>query len=83
MKLSKIKEIFNAYGVMLNPSEEQSRIGAERLEICNSCKIQKEMDFGFGIVKVCGGCGCVLRAKAFTNWEDGNSNPCPENKWKK
>ena len=76
MNLSKIKEIFNAYAVMVDPTLEQSSIAAQRLEICNSCPFMKEVDVTFP-VKICGQCGCVLRAKVFVP----EKTACPENKW--
>ncbi len=77
MKLSKIKEIFNAYAVMADPTTEQAEIAAKRLETCNKCPFMKERDLGFTVVKVCGECGCVLKAKVFTP----EKTACPENKW--
>ena len=78
MKLSKIKEILNAYAVMVDPTTEQADIAAQRLETCNSCHFMKEVDLGFGMVKICGQCGCVLKAKSFVP----EKTACPENKWK-
>ena len=77
MNLSKIKEIFNAYAVMVDPTLEQSTIAAQRLEICNSCPFMKDGDLGFGMVKICGHCGGVLKAKSFVP----EKTACPENKW--
>lgn len=77
MKLSKIKEIFNAYKVMVDPTTEQSIVAAHRLETCNSCPFMKEVDLGLGMVKICGQCGCVLKAKVFVP----EKTACPENKW--
>ena len=77
MNLSKIKEIFNAYAVMVDPTLEQSKIAAIRLETCNSCPFIKEVDWAVGTVNVCGQCGCVLKAKVFVPEKTG----CPENKW--
>jgi len=77
MKLSKVKEIFNAYAVMVDPTTEQSTIAAKRLETCNSCPFIKEIDWGVGMVKICGQCGCVLKAKVFVP----EKTACPENKW--
>ena len=77
MKLSKIQEIFNAYRVMVDPTLEQSTIAAQRLETCNSCPFITETGDIFGKIKICGQCGCVLRAKAFSK----DKTACPENKW--
>ncbi len=77
MKLSKIKEIFNAYAVMADPTTEQSEIAAQRLETCNNCPFMKESDMGFTVVKICGECGCLLRAKVFVT----EKTSCPKNKW--
>jgi hypothetical protein len=72
MNLSKIQEIFNAYAVMVDPTSEQSEIAAQRLETCNSCPFVMEIP-----IRICGQCGCVLRAKAFSK----DKTACPENKW--
>ena len=78
MNLSKIKEIFNAYAVMMDPTTEQSAIAAQRLETCNSCEFIKETNLGaLGVVKACGLCGCVLKGKVFVPTKDG----CPKKKW--
>jgi hypothetical protein len=77
MKISKIKEIFNAYSVMVDPTAEQSEIAAQRLETCNSCPFVTEMQALIGTIRICGQCGCVLRAKAFSK----DKTACPENKW--
>jgi hypothetical protein len=77
MNLSKIKEIFNAYAVMVDPTLEQSKIAATRLETCNGCEFMKEMDAGVTTLKICGQCGCLLKAKVFVPEKTG----CPENKW--
>lgn len=77
MNLSKIKEIFNAYAVMVDPTLEQSKIAAIRLETCNSCQFMKEMDAGVTTLKICGQCGCLLKAKVFVP----EKTACPEKKW--
>lgn len=77
MKLSKIKEIFNAYAVMVDPTLAQSAIAAHRLETCNSCEFMKEMDAGVTTLKICGQCGCLLKAKVFVP----EKTSCPEKKW--
>ena len=77
MKLSKIKEIFNAYAVMVDPTLEQSTIAAQRLDTCNGCEFMKEMDAGVTRLKICGQCGCVLKAKVFVP----EKTACPQNKW--
>lgn len=77
MKLSKIKEILNAYAVMVDPTTEQAEIAAQRLATCNSCDFIDEVDLGVGKVKVCGKCGCVLKAKVFVP----EKSACPEKFW--
>ena len=77
MNAAKIKEIFNAYRVMVDPTTEQAEIAAKRLETCSSCEFMKDVDLGFGMVKICGQCGCVLKAKSFVP----QKTACPENKW--
>ncbi|MEY4279541.1 MAG: hypothetical protein RL377_1545 [Bacteroidota bacterium] len=77
MNLSKIQEIFSAYRVMVDPTTEQSAIAAKRLETCHTCPFLKETGDIFGKIKVCGKCGCVLKAKVFVP----EKTACPENKW--
>ncbi len=77
MNLSKIQEIFSAYRVMVDPTTEQSAIAAKRLETCNTCPFITESGDIFGKIKICGQCGCVLKAKVFVP----EKTACPENKW--
>lgn len=74
MTKEKVKEIIKAYAVMINPNDIQSIIALERLAICDSCEFNKKK---LGISK-CSLCGCVIKAKVFTD-----KNSCPINKWKR
>lgn len=75
MNVRKIKEIIQAYSIMLRPNEEQNKIAIERLEICDGCDKRKVNSVG---IPYCGECGCVIRAKIFAK-----SNSCPLKKWKR
>lgn len=77
--LQKIQEIFQAYKIMADPTREESEIASKRLEICNSCEFRVEKNLAIDKIKVCGKCGCVLAAKAFSK----DKSACPEGKWEK
>ena len=70
--LSKVNEIFSAWGIMFNPNDEQAELATERIQICNSCEHKKEDPYIH-----CGLCGCALKAKVFSPVKGA----CPANKW--
>lgn len=76
MKITKekIKEILEAYSIMLNPDTQQSEIAAERLQICDKCEYNIKK---IGLAK-CSLCSCIIRGKVFST-----KNSCPANKWKR
>jgi hypothetical protein len=47
------------------------------LETCHSCPFIEESGDILGKIKICGQCGCVLKAKVFVP----EKTACPENKW--
>lgn len=69
-----VKEILSAWAISFNPTDEQAKKAAYRLNICNDCDNKLKNRFG---VFVCIECGCVLSKKAFSPLE----NPCPLKKW--
>ena len=72
--MNKIKDIALSWWRAANPTEKQTELAQERLEICNGCeKKQESIVFGY----VCGQCGCPLGKKIFSEVEQ----PCPLSKW--
>ena len=76
MKINKqkIKEILEAYSIMMNPDTMQSEIAAERLQVCDICEYNVKK---LGLAK-CSLCSCIIRGKVFSA-----RNSCPANKWKR
>jgi hypothetical protein len=72
---SKLKEIIEAYSIMMSPDDRQTQIAMERLMVCNECPANKVNSAG---IRYCGECGCVIKAKVFST-----KNSCPLNKWEK
>jgi hypothetical protein len=70
-------EIINAWITAANPTEIQAEIAKERLNVCLGCEFRKEIIHNKEWSAVCGGCGCPIQKKIFTN-EYGT---CPTNKW--
>lgn len=70
--IEKAKEIFSAWGVMFNPSDAQSALAKERIQVCNACEDKREMPFIH-----CGVCKCPLKSKVFSSVKGG----CPSGKW--
>ena len=71
-KMNKIEEIFRAWGIAFNPSDEQAQIGSDRIEICNTCEHKRTSP-----IIHCGLCGCALRGKIYTPVDGA----CPAGKW--
>lgn len=69
-----VKEILTAWAISVNPNEAQSKLAAQRLQVCDSCDLKVKSNLG---VYICGECGCILSKKAFSQGE----NPCPLLKW--
>lgn len=72
MNLSKIKEIFIAWGISINPNDKQFAHAAKRLSICNECEFRQEHP-----VIHCTVCGCFLKKKIYSQEEGA----CPKGKW--
>lgn len=72
--MANVKQILEAWAISYNPSDEQAKTAAKRLEVCDGCENKLKNRFG---VFVCIECGCVLSKKAFSPLE----NPCPLRKW--
>ena len=70
--IKKVTEIFNAWKVSMNPSEEQEQIAQERLAVCETCEFKKDEP-----VLHCGACGCPLGKKVFSQVP----RSCPKGKW--
>jgi len=76
MKFNPI-EIINAWITAANPNEVETKLAKERLDICMGCDIRKEIIKRKEWSAICGGCGCPIQKKIFTD-EYGS---CPEKKW--
>ena len=72
--IKKVTEIFNAWQISMNPTEDQQTIAEERLSICLSCEFKREEPF-----LLCSACGCPLKKKVYSQI----SNSCPKDKWNK
>ena len=70
--LSKLKEIFTAWGISFDPSDTQSLHAARRLSICNKCEFKSDSP-----IRHCTVCGCPLKSKVYSQSEGA----CPKGKW--
>ena len=70
--MSKISEIFQAWGIMFNPDSSQANLANKRIEVCHSCENKKDDPFIH-----CGKCMCPLKAKIYSPIKGA----CPEGKW--
>lgn len=59
-------------------TDEQKKLAAERLEICNQCPSKKEIIKSQNWSIVCGECGCPINKKIFSK----KIKECPLDKWK-
>ena len=73
-RISKVTEIFNAWKVSMNPTEDQRSIAESRLKICMKCEFKKDQP-----VLHCSACGCPLNKKIYSKV----SRSCPKDKWDK
>lgn len=71
------KEIFDAWKVAFNPTDEQEKLAQERLNICLGCELRKEVLKGVKWSAYCNDCGCPLNKKVFSK----TFNPCTQKKW--
>ena len=70
-------EIVNAWITAANPTELEAELAKERLDICMGCDFRKEIIHNKQWSAICGGCGCPIQKKIFTDQFDS----CPEKKW--
>lgn len=70
--MNKIEEIFKAWGIMFNPTDAQSELAAERMQICDDCDSKRTTP-----IIHCGECGCALKAKVYSPV----IGACPRGKW--
>lgn len=73
--IRKIREIIQAYAIMMNPTEEQKMLANIRLRTCMGCEFWTTSEFN---IEYCKKCGCATKAKIFT---PKNLGGCPLNKW--
>lgn len=72
--IKKVTEIFNAWKISLNPSEEQALIAEARLHTCMNCEFQRDEP-----ILHCGACGCPLMKKIYSQVP----RSCPKGKWQR
>jgi hypothetical protein len=70
--MNKIQEIFTAWAIAFDPTQAQSELASERIQICNECEFKNTIP-----IIHCGECGCALKAKIFSPVKGA----CPKNKW--
>ncbi len=71
------KEIFVAWKTLARPTEFQSKVAKDRLDVCIKCEFRKDIFEGKEWSSICGKCGCPLKAKIFSQ----EINPCPMGYW--
>jgi len=77
--------ILKAWGIAMNPDEDQNRVASARLEKCSECPHKKVNALS---VHYCSLCGCPIKGKIFTpdrvtviNGSGRIVNPCDDNRW--
>jgi hypothetical protein len=70
--MNKIEEIFKSWAISASPDQEQSKLAADRIQICDTCENKKEEPYVH-----CGLCFCALKAKIFSPV----IGACPAGKW--
>jgi hypothetical protein len=81
--MNKIEEIFTAWRISFNPSDAQSDLASERIQICDACEFKEMVALGpVDIFTRCKICGCALKAKIYTpiTYRDPGGS-CPHGKW--
>lgn len=73
--MNKVEEIFKAWNIAFNPTNQQNELASKRIDICNSCD-KKVSKLG---INTCSVCGCALKGKVFSPV----IGACPEGKWDK
>ena len=72
--IKKVTEIFNAWKVAANPTEDQKQIAEDRLKVCMSCEFKRDEP-----IFHCGTCGCPLQKKIYSQVP----RSCPKGKWQR
>jgi hypothetical protein len=73
-------EILNAWITSYNPTETQKELAKKRLEICmEPCEFKKDVLNKKDYFSLCGGCGCPISKKIYTD----RYGTCPLHKWEK
>jgi hypothetical protein len=81
--MNKVEEIFKAWGIFLNHSDQQFELASKRIEICDACEFKDIVAIGpVDILARCTVCGCALKQKIYTpvTYRDPGGS-CPKNKW--
>ena len=82
--MKKIAQIFNAWKISYNPTDEQSELAAARMEICDTCEYKTKAT-AYVPYTHCNQCYCKLDKKVFsTDTEytpDTKYQTCPKGFW--
>lgn len=70
-------EILNAWMTSANPNDLQKELAEKRLAFCSTCDFKKEVLRKKQWSAICGGCGCPISKKIFTD----QYGSCPLHKW--
>lgn len=70
--MNKVKEIFQAWRIALDPNQQQVELASERIQICDACEFKETIP-----IIHCGLCKCALKGKIFTPVKGA----CPKGKW--
>lgn len=77
------KDIYESWKRAGNPNDIEKQQASERLLICKGSNTIPKCEYYMEIIKnkkwssLCGGCGCPISKKIFTN----TTPSCPKNKW--
>jgi len=72
-----IKDIFNSWTKVINPTEDEFNRAKDRFEVCSSCEFKKQLLKNKEWSLFCDVCGCSIKGKVYSSV----INPCPKNKW--
>lgn len=70
--MNKVTEIFKAWKIAYDPTQNQNEQAEKRIAICDTCEHKSEVPF-----PRCTLCGCALKGKIFTPVKGA----CPAGKW--
>lgn len=82
--MNKVEEIFKSWGIFFNPSDAQSDLAFNRIQICDGCEFKDVVAIGpIDLLARCTVCGCALKGKIYTpqTYLDAGGS-CPKEKWK-